>query len=126
LTKLASILFLLIFGVYSFTFKTHYCYNKDGSRFHGNCKIHATNAHLASLLSTTFQPQEFECHNVQLEKQYQQANYYNNFETGVFILPATIKLPLVVAMSESLAIPMFSCRGGPPSPTLSLRGPPLG
>jgi hypothetical protein len=88
--------------------------------------MHATNAELSNLLRTTFQPREFECHNVQLEKQYQQTNYYNNFETGVFIISATIKLPLVVAMSESLAIPMFSCRGGPPSSTLSLRGPPLG
>ena len=79
-----------------------------------------------NLHSTTFQPQEFECNNVQLEKQYQNANYYNNFETCLFIIPDTIQLPLIIVMSNPQAIPMFSCRGGPPSPTLSLRGPPLG
>ena len=110
----------------SFTFKTHYCYNQDGSRFYGICTDHVHPVANSTLRSTTFQTQEFECHNVQLEKQYQHARYYNNFETCVFILPATVNLPLIVAISDRQAIPMFSCRGGPPLQTLSLRGPPLG
>jgi len=65
LKRSASILFFVIFCVYSFTFKTHYCYNQDGSRFHGDCTEYLQKVEHSNLHSATFQPQEFECHNVQ-------------------------------------------------------------
>lgn len=112
--------------MYSFTFKTHYCYQLDGSRFHGDCTKHIQNAEQSSLHSVTVESQEFDCHIVQLEKQYQQAHYFNNFGACEFIIPTTVYFPLIVVVSDRQNIPMFSCRGGPPLQTLSLRGPPVG
>ena len=112
--------------MYSFTFKSHYCYNQDGSRFHGDCTKHVQNADQSNLHSVTVESQEFDCHIVQLEKQYQQSHFFSHVDAGVFIIPTTVQLPLIVVVSDRQAIPMFSCRGGPPLQILSLRGPPLG
>lgn len=111
--------------MYSFTFKTHYCYNKDGSRFHGHCSGYLHHEDPSGLKKNTFQPQEFSCHIVQLEKQYQHPHFYNDPGVGVFILPPVLQLPLIIAAADKQAVPVFACRGGPPLPTLSLRGPPL-
>ena len=82
-------------------------------------------ADLLNLHNNTFHQEEFNCRIIQLEKQYQQAHYFNTIGLDAFILPETIQLPLIVPISDCQTIPIFSCRGGPPLKTISLRGPPL-
>jgi hypothetical protein len=124
--RISSILILIIFASYSFTFKSHYCYNHDGTRFHGDCTAYLKNAEKNNKLSTSsVHEQRYVCYDVQLNKQYQQQDYsIKSLNDFLFELPPIPELPVVVSLSQPHAIPLFSCRGGPPLFTELLRGPP--
>jgi len=124
--KPLSILLLVVFGLSSFTFKTHYCYHFDGSRFHGDCgaNIRETLKHEGSSRPRLHE-RHYICFDIQFDKQYKQPDYtFKNFQDHYFILPAIEVLPFPVALPARQVIPAFSCRGGPPLPTGTLRGPP--
>ena len=125
--RLSAILFLIILGVSSFTFKTHYCYHHDGTRFHGDCGEHIRgiekgNGHHLPVVHE----QKYICQNVQLEKQFHQQDYsFKKISEYLFELPVVETVPSVIFQTDKHQLPVFSCRGGPPTVTKFLRGPPL-
>lgn len=124
--RLSSILLLIVFGFYSFTFKTHYCYHHDGTRFHGNCGEYVQEAKKnGNSPNSSIHEKKYVCYNVQLDKQYQQDYSFKSFDDTLFVFPTPVELRLVTFPSQKNSIPLFSCRGGPPLITRSLRGPPL-
>ncbi len=125
--KIVTILFLFVFSISSFTFKTHYCYYNNGKRFHGDCEADIRAAEKqAGHTQTLLHEQKYVCHNIQLDKQYQQQNYsFKNFHDHFFIVPAPQEIFINVFLNDGQPIPIFSCRGGPPLFTEKLRGPPL-
>lgn len=72
-----------------------------------------------------FHEQKYVCFDIKLDKQYQQHYAFKSFNEQLFILTSVPELPLVTFVHKRKAIPIFSCRGGPPILTQSLRGPPL-
>jgi hypothetical protein len=127
LKKRNSILLLLIFCVYSFTFKTHYCYYADtGKRFHGDCgEFERAAEKKNSDPNASFHKQKYNCYNVELNKQYQQQDFsIKSFSDFTLILPQMPELPIIIFSSQKQGIPLFSCRGGPPLVSFILRGPP--
>jgi hypothetical protein len=127
LKKVTAILFLLIFCVQAFSFKTHYCYHHDGTRFHGDCgehirEIEKGNGHHLPVVHE----QKYICHDVQLEKQFHQQDYsFKSFSEYLFDLPVVETVPPVIFQTDKPQLTVFSCRGGPPPVTKFLRGPPL-
>ena len=80
----------------------------------------------SDLSKTTFHEQKYVCHDIQLEKNYQQHDYsFKNFNDYNFDLLVIPELPVIVIFIKRQAIPLSSCRGGPPLLTQYLRGPPL-
>jgi hypothetical protein len=126
LKRLSSILLLLIFCVDSFTFNTHYCYTKDGTRFYGDSTEYIRKAELTSHSRLSFYPRKYFCHNVQLDKHYQQQDSsFKNFNDYFFVLPIMPRLLVVFSYSKRQVNTLFSCRGGPPLISDNpFRGPP--
>jgi len=124
LKKIFAILLLFIFGAYAFTLKSHYCYHPDGTRFHGDCGDFTKGKHRHG--TTSIQEQKYICHDVQLDKQFHQQDYsFKNFCDSDYIFPVIMDTPAINTLPFNYAVPIFSCRGGPPLPAQSLRGPPL-
>ncbi len=123
--KVTAILFLLIFCVQAFSFKTHFCYRTDGTRFHGNCIEHMEKAEPSSYSKASFHEHKYNCTDIKSDKQYQQHSVFKNFNDQYFTLIQAPELPLITFIHKRQAIPPFSCRGGPPVGTQFLRGPPL-
>ncbi|HEX9509474.1 MAG TPA: hypothetical protein VF939_03260 [Puia sp.] len=124
--KLLTILLLFAFGVYSFTYKTHYCYYADGHRFHGDCQkeIRQAKEKLGNCIALLL-PKHYICQDIQMDKQFHQRDYsFKNFSDTCYILPVTFELQVTVSLPGNYAIPVFSCRGGPPLGSSLLRGPP--
>ena len=124
--RLTSILLLIVFGVSSFTFKTHYCYHKDGTRFHGDCTehIHEVEKGNGQQLAVVH-AQKYICQNVQLEKQFYQQDYsFKDFSAYLFELPL-VETPRVIFLADKHRLLVFPCLSGPPNVTRFLRGPPL-
>lgn len=123
--RVAAILLLLIFGISSFTFKTHYCYYPDGHRFHGDCGEHITKSKSSKYSQTYFHEKKYVCHDIQLDKQFSQHDYsIKNFSDSYYIFPAVFEISVITTLSGNWALPIFSCRGGPPLFPNSLRAPP--
>lgn len=123
--KVTSILFLFIFCVQAFSFKTHFCYHTDGTRFHGDCTEQMGKAEPSSHSKASFHEQKYVCKDVKLDKQYQAHDAFKNFTDFFFVLTPVPELPVITSNYKRQAIPLFSCRGGPPIATQFLRGPPL-
>lgn len=126
LKRVVSILLLFIFGFYSFTFKSHYCYHHDGTRFHGDCGEFTRTAETDDHSSTAkVHEQKYVCYDIQLDKQFHQQDYsFKNFSDSYYIVPLVIDVPVVTTPPFNYAVPQFSCRGGPPLAAILLRGPP--
>lgn len=127
LKRAASILLLFVFGAYAFTFKSHYCYHHDGTRFHGDCgefmRGTEKNGHSAA---PSIYEQKYVCYDVQLNKHYQQQDHtFKTFNDFLFIVPPIPELPTHISTFNKPGITVFPCRGGPPLVTRFLRGPPL-
>ncbi len=123
--KAVAILVLLIFCVQAFSFKTHFCYRTDGTRFHGDCTEQMGKAESSSYSKASFHEQKYVCKDVKLDKQYQPHYTFKNFADFFVILTPIPELPVITSNYKRQAIPPFSCRGGPPVCTQFLRGPPL-
>ncbi len=123
--KVTAILFLFIVCVQAFSFKTHFCYNTDGSRFHGDCTQYIGKDEPFNQSTTSFHELKYNCTDIKSDKQYQQHSVFKNFSDQYFTLIQTPELPLITFIHKRQAIPLFSCRGGPPILTSFLRGPPL-
>jgi hypothetical protein len=80
---------------------------------------------MANKLGRSFHEQKYECFDVKLDKQYQQHYSFKNFNDQYIVLVSVPELPLITFIQKRQTIPIFSCRGGPPILTQSLRGPPL-
>ncbi len=68
---------------------------------------------------------KYVCLIIKLDKQYQQHSVFKNFNDQYFTLIQAPELLLITFVHKRQAIPLFSCRGGPPILTSFLRGPPL-
>ncbi len=73
----------------------------------------------------SFHELKYRCIDIKLDKQYQQHSAFNNFNDQFFALTLVPELPFIASFDIRQTIPVFSCRGGPPILTPSLRGPPL-
>lgn len=125
--RLSAILLLIIFGVSSFSYKTHYCFYKNGTRYHGDCCEYIPQIEKNKIpnQSILFQ-QKYFCQNFPLEKQFHQQDYsFNNFSDYLFDLPVVEDLRVIIFPASKHHLPVFSCRGGPPISSKSLRGPPF-
>lgn len=96
--RLSAKFLLIIFGVSSFTFKTHYCYHHDGTKFPGDCganirEIEKLNGHHHPVIHE----QKYICQDVQLEKQFHQQDYsFKSFSEYLFDLPVVkIVIPAI-------------------------------
>jgi hypothetical protein len=125
LKRASAILFLLIFCLQSLGFKTHFCYHTDGTRFHGDCAEQIEKAATSGKSKASFHELKYRCIDIKLDKQYQQHDAFKNFNDHYFVFTSVPELPLITSIHQRQAIPIFSCRGGPPIFTPSLRGPPL-
>lgn len=125
LKRASAILFLLIFGLQALGFKTHFCYHTNGTRFHGDCAEQLEKAEASGKSKASFHELKYRCIDIKLDKQYQQDSAFNNFNDQLFVLTSVPELPFITSLDIRQAIPVFSCRGGPPIFTQSLRGPPL-
>ncbi|MFN2438875.1 MAG: hypothetical protein ABR503_06715 [Chitinophagaceae bacterium] len=123
--KVTAILFLFIFCVQAFSFKTHYCYHTDGTRFHGDCTEHMEKAEYNSHSNASFHEQKYVCSDVTLDKQFQAHYTFKKITDAFFILTHVPELPVITSGYKRQALALFSCRGGPPIMTSFLRGPPL-
>jgi hypothetical protein len=125
LKKVTAILFLYIFYVQAFSFKTHFCYYHDGTRFHGDCTEHLEKAENISHSNATFHEQKYVCEDVTLDKQFVSHYTFKKFADAYFIVTPVSELPVIISRYKRQAIPPFSCSGGPPILTAFLRSPPL-
>jgi hypothetical protein len=124
--RISSIFLISIFCIYSFTFKSHYCYHYDGTRFHGDCEAYKQKTETNLNKSTAFlYEQKYVCYNAQLNKQYQRQNCnYKSFNDFVFTLASQSEFQTIINPSKKKRIALFFCRGGPPLIERLLRSPP--
>ena len=126
----ASAIFLLIlFCVYSFTFKTHYCYHIDtGKRFHGDCEKEIKEAAAkGELAHANFFPKHYLCQDIVKNAQVQEtkAIIVKNSLTDAFTFPPTVEIPIPQIQIIDCLIPEAQCRSAPPLLFPSLRAPPF-
>ncbi len=125
--KITSIFLLILFGIYSFTFKTHYCFYPNGERFHGDCQEHIHEAEAkGSLGKATFFPQEYYCNDIVKNAQV--------FETkiitvkspfnGLIVTPPVVEIIAPVFTAYYLPSPEPNCRSATIFSVNTLRGPP--
>ncbi|MBI3503098.1 MAG: hypothetical protein HY063_15030 [Bacteroidetes bacterium] len=117
-----SILLIFVFGVYSFTFKTHYCFYPSGERFHGDCQ-----AHIKKSSGRNLYPNHYICYD--FLKNAQTTKSDNSFikisSQKVFIAENNFQNVKPIYISDFFVLPEFNCRGGPPLTFISLRAPPF-
>ncbi|MGI8581765.1 MAG: hypothetical protein ACR2KX_06210 [Chitinophagaceae bacterium] len=98
----------------------------DGSRFHGDCTAHMEKEEAGRGFQAFFHQAKYNCTDIKSDKLYQQQHsVFKNFNDQYFTLIQAPELPLITFIHKRQAIPLFSCRGGPPILTSFLRGPPL-
>ncbi len=127
--KTSSILILIAFCVYSFVFKTHYCYYTDTDiRFHGDCEHEIKDAAArGDLAKTNLFPKHYVCYDYfkdakpNLSKLIVVKNTFDN----IFIIFVSIHDLARRIQTVDWLIPEIKSRGGPPLISNSFRGPPL-
>jgi len=127
MNRLSAILLLIIFGVSSFTFKTHYCYHNDGTRFHGDCSEHIHEVENGNGLQlAVVHEQKYICQDVHLEKQYYQQDYsFKTFSAYLFELPLFDTVLPLIFLADKHQLLVFPSLVSPPPVSRFLRGPPL-
>lgn len=120
--KLESILLIFIFGVYSFTFKTHYCFYPSGERFHGDCQAHIKNSAKENL-----NPNLYVCYD--FLKNIQTTKHNNSFvkisSQKVFADENNFQNVKPNFVSDFFILPEVHCRSGTLILFGSLRAPPF-
>lgn len=128
LKRITSILLFFIFCVYTFTFKTHYCYYADtGKRFHGDCHehLHGLKADKNSNEALVFGV-KYSCIDIQKEFQYKQTESSYKFPSFEIELPGiyTAKTVATFYPNHNWNIKEIPIRAGPNISSNSLRAPP--
>jgi hypothetical protein len=127
--KVVALFLLLIFCVYTFTFKTHYCYHADnGTRFHGDCQQDKKDAaKKCTLGSTNFFPLHYICYDFAKNEisQKEKAIVFKAFLSYIFHLPFQVTITQPQQVVGNWVAPKFQCRGVPLIIPHSLRGPPI-
>lgn len=126
--RASSILLLILFCVYSFTFKTHYCYYAGtNTRFHGDCEHEIKEAaSKGELAHTNFFPKHYFCKDIVKNAIPEQSKVavIKNFTSDIFALsfPGGIIVPHFSFLEWN--IPEVRCRSATLSLSNSLRAPP--
>lgn len=126
--KITSILLLLLFGVYSFTFKTHYCFYPTGERFHGDCQEHIHEAETKGELgSTNLFPQKYFCEDIVKNTQVQETKIVSVKSpiSDLIFIPPVAEIIAPVFSVYHLPQPEPKCRSATIISVHTLRGPPL-
>ncbi len=127
--KVSSIFLLIIFCVYTFTFKTHYCYYADtGKRFHGDCEHEIKeSAAKGELFHTNFFPKHYICQDIlknALPDQTKIITVKNPF-ANAFIFQPVLEISILQSRNcGNWIIPEFHCRSATLFLSNSLRAPP--
>lgn len=147
--KTFSILLLAIFGIYAFTFKTHYCYHgaahesthewydhdgnlqycyghKTNERYHGDCHW-LVNSVKGNLGNKNLFPSYYYCIDILKNASFRESKIIplHNFSSVLFLSPPDLEIPLPDFSFLDWKIPDIRCRGGPPPLSISPRAPPL-
>jgi hypothetical protein len=127
--RATSIFLLFVFCVYSFTYKTHYCYYADsGKRFHGDCEAEQKEAAAkGELKDTNLFPKHYICYDFLKDAQSEQTKIITakNFSADAFILQPTIEISIQQPKVVEWLIPEFHCRSATLRFPKSLRAPPV-
>lgn len=128
--KFFAIFQLICFCVYSFTYKTHYCYHLDsGERFHGDCQWERKALGFdKSEAQTHILPLRYYCLDVHKDKVVKKENTsFPSYQVDLHIVFATCFLLKSSISEETLSWQgtNFPIRAGPGLLANSLRGPPL-
>ena len=127
--RLQSIFLLFVFGIYAFTFKTHYCYYADsGERFHGDCEHEAKEAEAKGKLArANFFPKQYFCKDILKNATIQEHKIITvkNPSADTFTFPPVIEFSIPQQQNVDWNIPEFHCRSATLLLSNSLRAPPL-
>ena len=119
---------LIVFCVYTFTFKTHYCYYEDtGKRFHGDCEWEIKEAaKKGGLAQANFFPKRYFCHDLVKNAVVQETKVITvkSPRADAFAFQPAIEITPQQPIAYRL-IPEVQCRSGPPLPCNLLRAPPF-
>ncbi len=127
--RLNPIFLLIIFCVYSFTFKTHYCFHIDsGERFHGDCEweIKAAEGKGESSHANIF-PKRYVCNDLVKTAHLQdiKATTVKSSFSDLFILPPTTQVSIARSLVVDWLIPEPRSRSATIVSSYLLRGPPF-
>lgn len=127
--KIASIFLLLLFGGYSFTFKTHYCfYHETHQRYHGDCEKHIKETEAkGGLADQNIFPAYYYCVDFLKNAQVQETKIISVKSpfNGLAVTPPVLEIPTPVFSVYHLPQPEPKCRSATIISVHTLRGPPL-
>ena len=129
LKRFSSILLLFIFCVYSFNFKTHYCYYADtDKRFHGDCHEHLNGLKVDKNSSKAIVTDaKYSCIDIHKDFQYKQTESTYKFASFEIDLLHIFNVKTVINLYPSFHwnIKEIPIRAGPDICSNALRGPPF-
>lgn len=127
--KFISISLLSVFCVYSFTFKTHYCYYADThERYHGDCQKHIKEAaEKGELADQNIFPAYYYCLDILRNAQFSETKFVSVKSpfSGLIFSPSVTEIIVPVFTVYHLLPPEPKCRSAPIISAHSLRAPPI-
>lgn len=127
--RVSSISLLILFCVYSFTFKTHYCFYADThERFHGDCEHEIKEAEKkGELAHSNFFPKHYVCNDIVKNAQPNQTKILpiKNYSSNVLIIPTVVEIPLPDFSFLDWNIPETHCRSATLLLSNSIHAPPF-
>ena len=127
--RISALFLLILFCVYAFSFKTHYCYYAhSGERFHGDCKHEIkVAAAKGGLAHANFFQNHYICHDILKNATAQEHKIITikNPSADTFTFPPVIEIPIPQQQIIDWLIPEFHCRSATLLLTNSLRAPPF-
>lgn len=147
--RVFSILLLAVFGVYAFTFKTHYCYHgakhesthewydhdgnrqycyghKINERYHGNCHW-LVNKAKGNLAAQNLFPSHYYCIDIFKNASFCESKIIplQKISSDEFLTHPVIDISITEVSFIDWKVSDFHCRDGPPLFSISPRAPPL-
>ncbi|MDE2026241.1 MAG: hypothetical protein KGJ07_07140, partial [Patescibacteria group bacterium] len=96
--KILSIVLLVAFCMYSFTFRSHYCYYAGTSkRFHGDCQWEIKQAaKKGELTKANFFPERYECFDIvkNVQTEVTKTLIVKNLSSDIQFVPINLKVPI--------------------------------
>ena len=127
--RISAIFLLILFCVYAFTFKTHYCYYADsGERFHGDCEHEVKEAEAkGELAHANFFPKHYFCQDILKNATAQEYKIITvkNPSADTFTFPPVIEISIPHQQIVDWLIPEVKCRSATLLLYNSLRAPPF-